>query len=85
MTINGATEVSSVSGATSAIEGYSSGYPLGLTLENVSLDTHTYTAEYAKVSYYDSTIVPSGTGVTSTSISGSGSAPSCTFAGYPSL
>ncbi|MBR7838107.1 hypothetical protein KDL01_32845 [Actinospica durhamensis] len=85
VTIDGATEVSSVSGATSAIEGYSSTYPLGLTLENVSLDTNTYTAEYAKVSYYDSTIVPSGTGVTSTSVSGSGSAPSCTFASYPSL
>ena len=85
VTIDGATEVSSVSGATSAIEGYSSTYPLGLTLEDVSLDSNTYTAEYAKVSYYDSTIVPSGTGVTSTSFSGSGSAPSCTFASYPSL
>ena len=42
-------------------------------------------AEYAKVSYYNSTIVPSGTGVTSTSVSGSGSAPSCSFASYPSL
>jgi len=85
VTIIGATESSSVSSATSAIEGYSSIYPLGLTLENVKLDTNTYTAEYAKVSYYNSTIVPSGTGVTSTSISGSGSAPSCSFASYPSL
>lgn len=83
--IDGATETSSVSSATSAIEGYSSSYPLGLTLEDVSLDTNTYTAEYANVSYYNSTIVPSGTGVTSTSFSGSGSAPSCSFASYPSL
>ena len=83
--INGATEVSSVSGVDSAIEGYSSTYPLGLTLENVSLDSNTYTAEYANVSYYNSTVVPSGTGVTSTKISGSGSAPSCSFASFPSL
>jgi polygalacturonase len=85
VTIDGATEVDSVSGAQSAIEGYSSKYPLGLTLEDVSLDDNSYTAEYANVSYYDSTIVPSGTGVTSTSVSGSGSAPGCSFAGYPSL
>ena len=83
--IDGATETSSVSSATNAIEGYSSSYPLGLTLEDVSLDANGYTAQYAAVSYYNSTIVPSGTGVTSTSFSGSGSAPSCSFAGYPSL
>jgi polygalacturonase len=85
ITIDGATETDSVSGAQSAIEGYSSSYPLGLTLEDVSLDDNSYTAEYAKVSYYNSTIVPSGTGVTTTEISGSGSAPSCSFASYPSL
>ncbi|HTJ67391.1 MAG TPA: glycosyl hydrolase family 28 protein [Actinospica sp.] len=85
ITINGATETSSVSSASSAIEGYSSSYPLGLTLENVSLDSNGYSAEYANVSYYNSTIVPSGTGVTSTKISGSGSAPSCSFASFPSL
>ena len=86
VTIDGATESSSVSGAESAIEGYSSSYPLGLTLEDVSLDTNSYTAEYANVDYYNSTLVPSsGTDVSSTKISGSGSAPSCSFAGYPSL
>jgi polygalacturonase len=83
--IDGATETSSVSGATNAIEGYSSSYPLGLTLEDVSLDANGYTAQYAAVSYYNSTIVPSGTGVTTTKISGSGSAPSCSFASFPSL
>ncbi|MBR7826442.1 hypothetical protein KDK95_09025 [Actinospica sp. MGRD01-02] len=85
VTIDGATETSSVSSASSAIEGYSSSYPLGLTLEDVSLDSNGYTAEYANVSYYNSTLVPSGTGVTTTKISGSGSAPSCSFAAYPSL
>ena len=85
VTIYEAKETSSVSSAKSAIEGYSSTYPLGLTLEDVSLDSNSYTAEYANVSYYNSTIVPSGTGVTTTSISGSGSVPSCSFAGYPSL
>ncbi|HET9172472.1 MAG TPA: glycosyl hydrolase family 28 protein [Actinospica sp.] len=85
VTIDGATETSSVSGATNAIEGYSSTYPLGLTLEDVSLDANGYTAQYAKVLYYNSSVVPSGTGVTSTSFSGSGSAPSCSFASYPSL
>jgi polygalacturonase len=85
VTINGATESGSVSGASSALEGYSSTYPLGLTLENVKLDVNAYTAKYATVSYYNSSLVPSGTGVTSTAISGSGSAPSCSFASYPSL
>ncbi len=85
VTIYEAKETSSVSSAKSAIEGYSSTYPIGLTLEDVSLDSNSYTAEYANVSYYNSTIVPSGSGVTSTSISGSGSVPSCSFASYPSL
>lgn len=85
VTIDGATETDSVSGTDSVVEGYSSSYPLGLTLENVSLDDNAYTAEYANVSYYNSTLVPSGTDVTATKISGSGSAPSCSFASYPAL
>jgi len=50
--IDGATETSSVvSGATNAIEGYSSGYPLGLTLEDVSLDAKGYTAQSGRADH----------------------------------
>ena len=77
--------MNSVSGATSVLEGYSAAYPLGLTLENVKLDTTAVTAQYANVSEYNSNITPTGTGVTVTAISGSGSAPSCSFPSFPAL
>ena len=85
VTVSGATAVNSVSGATSVLEGYSAAYPLGLTLENVKLDTTAVTAQYANVSEYNSNITPAGTGVTVTAISGSGSAPSCSFPSFPAL
>jgi polygalacturonase len=83
--VNGAKSVGSASGAESVLDGYNSTYPLGLTLENVSLDVTKTTAEYANIGTYKSNITASGTGVTVSGVSGSGSVPSCAFPGYPNL
>ena len=83
--INGLKSTSSASSAESVLDGYNSSYPLGLTLENVSLDSTTTTAQYANIGKYNSNITASGTGVSVSSISGSGSVPSCSFPSYPSL
>jgi polygalacturonase len=83
--VDGLKSVDSVSGAESVLEGFDSSNPLGLTLENVDLDSTTTSAEYANIGEYDTNITPSGTDVTVTSISGSGSVPSCSFPSYPGL
>ena len=83
--VNGAKSVSSASSAESVLDGYSSAYPLGLTLENVSLDATKTTAEYANIGTYQANITASGTGVTVSPTSGSGSVPSCSFPAYPAL
>ncbi|MGH3827563.1 MAG: glycosyl hydrolase family 28 protein [Pseudonocardiaceae bacterium] len=83
--VAGLTAVDSVSGAESVLEGFDPSDPLGLTLENVDLDNTTTSAEFADIGEFDTNITPSGTGVTVTSISGSGSVPSCSFPGYPAL
>ncbi len=83
--VNGLKAVSSASSAQSVLEGYNSSHLLGLTLENVSLDATSTSAEYASVRTYDSNITASGTDVTVTSFSGSGSVPSCSFPSYPGL
>jgi polygalacturonase len=83
--IDGFKSVSSASSAQSVLDGYNSSNPLGLTLENVSLDATSSTAEYANISTYNTNFTPSGTDVTVTKISGSGSVPSCIFPGYPGL
>jgi polygalacturonase len=83
--VDGLKSIDSVSGAESVLEGFDSSNPLGLTLENVDLDNTTTSAEYANIGEYDTNITPSGTDVTVTSISGSGSVPSCSFPSYPGL
>jgi len=83
--VDGFTSVSSASSAQSVLEGYDSASPLGLTLENVSLDATSSTTEYADISTYDTNFTPSGTDVTVSAISGSGSVPSCSFPSYPGL
>jgi polygalacturonase len=83
--VDGFKSVSSASSAQSVLEGYSSSDPLGLTLENVDLDATSSTAEYADIGEYNTNFTPSGTDVTVSSISGSGSVPSCTFPSYPGL
>lgn len=83
--VNGLKSVSSQSSAQSVLEGYNSSHLLGLTLENVSLDATSTSAEYASIGTYDSNITAAGTDVTVTAISGSGNVPSCAFPGYPGL
>jgi polygalacturonase len=83
--VDGLKTESSASGAESVLEGFSSSDPLGLTLENVDLDKTTSTAENADIGEFDTNFTPSGTDVTVTSISGSGSVPSCSFPSYPGL
>jgi polygalacturonase len=86
VTVDGLRVVNSPSGAKSTFQGFSASYPLGLTLENVSMDdTAIATAQYARIGEYDSNITPSGTGVSVTKVSGSGSVPSCGFPAYPGL
>jgi polygalacturonase len=83
--VDGLKAVSSASSAGSVLEGYNSSHLLGLTLENVSLDATGTSAEYASIRSYDSNITASGTDVTVTSFTGSGSVPSCSFPSYPGL
>jgi hypothetical protein len=78
--VDGVYATGSPSGSYSEFDGFSTSSPLGLTLENVHLDVTTQQgSQDAKVGLYDSNITPSGTGVTTTSVSGSGTVPTCTF------
>lgn len=83
--VDGARAVSSASGATSVLDGYSSSDTAGLTLENVNFDATKTSAEYATIATFDSNLSPSGTDVTVSAISGSGSVPSCSFPSFPGL
>lgn len=83
--VNGMRSVSSVSGASSELEGFSSSVPLGLTLENVQLDVTKVTAQNAHIAVFDTNLSPSGTGVTVASFTGTGSVPSCSFPSFPGL
>jgi len=83
--VNGLLSTGALSGRTSVISGYDSSHPIGLTLMNVSLDLTSTTAQYATVGLYNSNVKPSGTGVTTSTVSGSGSVPSCSFPSYPAL
>ena len=86
ITINGLKSVDSDSGK-STLDGYDSSHMLGLTLENIDLDsTKISSAEYADVRLYNSDITPSGTDVTVTDFTGTGSVPSCgSFPSWPGL
>jgi polygalacturonase len=83
--VDGAKAVSSVSGAESLLDGYSSSNRLGLTLENVNFDATATSAENAYVDTYNANLSPSGTNVSVSAISGSGSVPSCSFPSFPGL
>jgi polygalacturonase len=85
ITLNGVVSVNSVSGATSLLDGYDSSHMLGLTLENIQLDATGTSAQYANIGVYNSNITASGTDVNVSSISGSGSVPSCSFPSFPAL
>jgi len=83
--VNGLVSTSSLSSNHNVMDGFDASHPLRLTLENVRLDKTTTTAQYAAVGLYHSNVTPTGTGVTTSSISGSGSLPSCSFPTYPAL
>jgi len=83
--VDGAKAVSSPSSTKSVLEGFSSSVKLSLTLENVNFDATSTTAENATIGVFDTNLSPSGTNVTVTSISGSGSVPSCSFPSFPGL
>jgi polygalacturonase len=77
--INGVYSTASVSGASSKFDGYESSEPMTLWLENIDLDNTSQSAQYATVELYNSNVTPSGTGVTTSKFSGSGSVPACSF------
>jgi len=80
--INGVKSTSSLSGAYSLIEGYSASYPITAYVANISLDSNTQnsSSEYAKV-YLDNvnSWKPTGTGITTSTFTLSGSVPTCSF------
>lgn len=78
--VDGVYSTESVSGAYTKIDGRNSSFPVGAYLAHVSLDATAQSGDqYANVGLDASNDVPSGTGVTTSSFSMSGSVPSCTF------
>ncbi|TKC86066.1 glycoside hydrolase family 28 [Trinickia terrae] len=78
--VNGAYSTESVSGAYTKIDGRNSSYPVGAYLANVSLDATAQSGDqYAKVGLDNSNDTPSGTGVSTSSFTMTGSVPSCSF------
>jgi polygalacturonase len=78
--VNGALSTKSVSGAYTEIHGVSSSNLINAYLANINLDvTKQSSDQYAMVALDNSNITPSGTGVTTSSFTLSGSVPSCSF------
>jgi len=78
--VNGVYSTASQSGAYSRIAGYNSSYPINAYLAYISLDSTTQSGDqYAGVALDSSNITPSGTGVTTSSFTTTGSVPSCSF------
>jgi polygalacturonase len=76
--INGAKSIDSVSGAYESFTGYNASYPLQAYLAYVDLDSTTQQDDqYAQVFLHESNVVPSGTGVTTSSWWTRGSVPRC--------
>lgn len=57
----------------------------GLTLENVNFDATATTSENAFIDTFNTNLSPSGTNVSVSAVSGSGSVPSCSFPALPGL
>ena len=78
--VNGVKAQSSVSGAYTRIEGYNSSNLAQVYLANVSLDVTTQSSDQDAAAFLDkSNITPTGTNVTTSPFSTSGSVPSCSF------
>lgn len=78
--INGVLSTSSVSGAYTRIRGLDSSHLINAYLAHISLDATAQSSDqYATVALDASNITPSGTGVTTSTFTISGSVPSCSF------
>ena len=82
--VNGVYATSSLSGAYSYFYGASAAAPSMAALAYVSLDKNTQSSgttatQYATISLDDSSLTPSGTGVTTNTFSTPGSVPTCSF------
>ena len=79
--INGVYSTASTSGAYELFDGFSATYPINGYLANIALDVTTQSSsnQYAAIALDNSNVTPSGTGITTSSFSTSGSVPTCTF------
>jgi polygalacturonase len=79
--IDGVYSTASVSGAYELFEGYSAAYPVNALLANISLDVTSQDSsnQYAAIALDNSNMTPTGTGITTSSFSTSGSVPACAF------
>jgi polygalacturonase len=79
--INGVYSTASVSGAYELFDGYSATFPINGYLAYVSLDNTSQNSanEFAAIALDSSNITPSGTGITTSTFSTSGSVPTCSF------
>ncbi len=80
--LNGIVAVDSPAKTTSLFQGYDANHPLGLDLENVSLDNPAATAADARIGIHNSNVVPSGPNVIVTPIQAGGRIPSCRFPAF---
>jgi polygalacturonase len=79
--INGVYSTASASGAYELFEGYSASYPINGYFANIDLDVTSQNSsnQSAAIALDNSNMTPSGTGITTSSFSTSGSVPSCSF------
>jgi polygalacturonase len=78
--VNGVKSVSSESGAYTRIEGFDSSHLAQVYLANLSLDSTTQSSDQDATVFLDnSNMTPSGTNVTTSTFTTSGSVPSCAF------
>jgi polygalacturonase len=81
--VNGVYATQSISGAYSEFNGYNSTSPSSAALANVSLDSNALggsgPTQYVTISLDNSSLTPTGSGVTTNTFSTSGSVPTCSF------
>jgi polygalacturonase len=78
--INGVFATNSYAHATSTFKGYSASYPLDVYMAYTNLDNAGQSGDqYANIKLYQTNFTPTGTGVTTSSFTATGSIPSCSF------
>ena len=83
ITVNGLTAVKTQSGGRSSFAGLDAAHPLGVTLQNVQLDSTANVAKNASINASGTNLRFSGPGVNVSAFTGSGSAPTCSFPTFP--